>query len=82
MKKNEELALAFGKVLKAQRVEAKLSQVQLIEKADLSIKGLRNLEHGRRSPCFATVIALAHGLGLDPGEFVKKVMDELKNPKE
>lgn len=77
MEKNERLALIFGKVLKEQRLIAKLSQVQLIEKAGLSIKGLRNLEHGRRSPCFATVIALAAGLNLSTGEFVDLVMDEL-----
>lgn len=81
MKKNPDLAVAFGKVLKKQRLQLGLSQNVLIEKADLSIKGLRNLEYGRRAPTLSTVIVLAEGLGMQPCDLVRMVTDEMSMEK-
>ncbi len=56
---------AFGDLLRRQRVAEGLTQVQLAERAGLSVRGVSDLERGiRRGPHRATVLRLADGLGL------------------
>src|SRR6266849_1749409 len=57
--------LAFGDLLRRQRVAGGLTQEQLAERAGLSVRGVSDLERGiRRAPHRATVLRLADGLGL------------------
>jgi len=58
-------AASFGRLLRAYRERALLSQEQLAERAGLSARTIRELEAGRvRRPRGATVRLLAHALGL------------------
>jgi predicted ATPase/transcriptional regulator with XRE-family HTH domain len=60
---------SFGDVLRRLRVEASLSQEQLAERAGLSVRGIGDLERGRRqAPRLETVRMLADALGLSPDE--------------
>jgi predicted ATPase/transcriptional regulator with XRE-family HTH domain len=55
----------FGGVLKRYRVAAGLTQEELAERSGLSVRGISDLERGRRShPYFDTVRLLADALGL------------------
>src|SRR5690348_17316927 len=57
--------IAFGDLLRRQRVAAGLTQEELAERAGLSARGVSDLERGlRRAPHRATVVRLADGLGL------------------
>src|SRR5262245_61249733 len=59
-------AESFGSILRRHRVAAGLSQEELAERAGLSVRGVGNLEQGRRAaPRLATVRLLADALGLD-----------------
>jgi transcriptional regulator with XRE-family HTH domain len=60
---------AFGVALRRCRLAAGLSQEELAERANLSRRGISDLERGtRRAPYPATVRQLAEALGLDEGE--------------
>lgn len=57
---------SFGALLRTFRIAAGLSQEALAERADLSVRGISDLERGARvTPRLATVRRLAEGLGLD-----------------
>ena len=57
---------SFGATLRRRRVAAGLSQEELAERAGLSVRGVGNLEQGRRhAPRLATVRLLSDALGLD-----------------
>jgi transcriptional regulator with XRE-family HTH domain len=55
----------FAGRLRALREQAGLTQVQLAEKAGLTLQGLGQIERGRRQPSWPTVQALARALGVD-----------------
>ena len=60
---------AFGDLLKGYRGRAGLTQEELAERAQLSIRGISDLERGiNRTPRRDTVAALANALGLSPAE--------------
>ena len=60
---------SFGELLRTYRVAAGLTQEALATRADLSIRGIADLERGsRRFPYAPTVRRLAHSLGLTPAE--------------
>ncbi|MDQ3654840.1 MAG: tetratricopeptide repeat protein [Chloroflexota bacterium] len=62
-------APAFGPFLRRLRLEAGLSQEELAESASLSVRGVSDLERGRRtSPRPETVRLLAEALKLSPAE--------------
>jgi len=55
-----------GELILRYRIAAGLSQEELSEKADISVRTVRNLEHGRvRRPRHSTLRLLAVALGLD-----------------
>lgn len=58
----------FGELLRRQRRAARLSQEELAERAELSPRGLRYLEHGSRAPYPDTVRRLIAALELPQGE--------------
>ncbi len=61
---------AFGVLLKQYRLAAGLTQEDLAERAELSIRGISDLERGeRRAPRRATLVRLATALSLSPPEW-------------
>jgi DNA-binding XRE family transcriptional regulator len=57
----------FGEIMRHFRVEAGLSQEALAERIGLSVRGINDLEHGRKTqPQFETVRLHADALDLDP----------------
>ncbi|HEX5415168.1 MAG TPA: helix-turn-helix transcriptional regulator, partial [Chloroflexota bacterium] len=60
---------AFGTLLKRYRVAAGLTQEELAERSGLSVRGISDLERGRRShPYHGTIRLLADTLGLTEEE--------------
>ena len=70
----------FGPRLKQLREQAGLTQPQLAERAGMAKAGIANLEQGRTSPAWATVIALCEALAVTPDAFTQApaVRDEAK----
>lgn len=68
---------AFGAVLREIRDERGISQDKLAEAADLDRTYPSLIERGLRQPSLAMLFALARGLGVDPCEIVRRVMEHL-----
>ncbi len=62
----------FGSRLRELREQAGLSRQQLADKAGLKIGGIRDLEQGRRSPVWETVLALCQALAVDCSAFTEE----------
>lgn len=63
----------IGSRLKARRIDLGLTQEELADRAGLSSDIIGRLENGRRrSVRWATIVALAHALDVDPGELTGK----------
>lgn len=62
---NEPLVLAFSVTLRALRERAGLTQEDLAERADTSVRFISLLETGRRQPSLSAIAALSEGLGLN-----------------
>jgi transcriptional regulator with XRE-family HTH domain len=59
---------AFGQLLREHRLAGGLTQEELAERAQLSVRGLRYVEQGLRRPNRDTVDRLIVALALDAGE--------------
>lgn len=79
MEKRKVVARAFGKVLRAQRVNAKLSQQMLSVRAGLSPQYINSLEAGRHVPSMVTFVKLAIALGMQVDSLMLFLEEELKN---
>ena len=73
VKKAEQLA--FGRRVKALRVERGWTQEQMAEYADLSSDGVRRLEYGQYNPSLATLKKVAKGLGIPIGVLIDPELD-------
>ena len=73
MVKADQLALAFGRVLRERRLEAGLSQEKLALDAGVDRTFVSLLERGGRQPTLATLWRLAGALGVAPSELVSGV---------
>jgi transcriptional regulator with XRE-family HTH domain len=62
-------ARAFGRALKAARMERGLTQEDLAERGDFDRTYPSLLERGRRSPTFFVILQLAHALRMEPVVF-------------
>jgi transcriptional regulator with XRE-family HTH domain len=71
--KADQLALAFGRVLRERRTEAGLSQERLALDAGVDRTFVSLLERGERQPTLATLWRLAEALGVAPSELVTGV---------
>ncbi len=58
--------------LRAMRVQKKLSQETLAQKAGISVSYVSMLERGRRTPPLGTMEALAKALGVSPLALLQK----------
>jgi transcriptional regulator with XRE-family HTH domain len=62
------LPLTFGKEVRRRRRALGLTLEQLAERSELTPNYIGTVENGRRDPSLSTVLALAKGLGVAPGE--------------
>jgi XRE family aerobic/anaerobic benzoate catabolism transcriptional regulator len=65
-----ESQVAFGKRIRKLREQVGLTQMQLAEKAKLSVKHLGEFERGRGNPTFTTIENLAEALHVSPAEIL------------
>ncbi len=61
-------ALSFGREVRRRRKALGLTLEQLAEKSALTPNYIGTVENGRRDPSLSTVMALAKGLSIPPGE--------------
>jgi transcriptional regulator with XRE-family HTH domain len=66
----QQVAVAFGAVLRTARDAAGLSQEQLAEKADLDRTYPSLMERGLRNPTLCVILRLASAVDMDPGLLV------------
>ncbi|MBC7736832.1 MAG: helix-turn-helix transcriptional regulator [Candidatus Saccharibacteria bacterium] len=70
---NEPLMSAFAEVLQRRRRAAGLTQEQLAEKADVSVRFISFLETRRRQPTLTVIAAISRGLGITMAEFAADI---------
>ncbi|TKD03392.1 XRE family transcriptional regulator [Polyangium fumosum] len=68
-------AVDFGKEVRRRREALGLTLEQLAERARLTPNYIGGIEAGRRDPSLSSVLALAKGLGVPPGELVGGIHD-------
>jgi transcriptional regulator with XRE-family HTH domain len=66
----QQVAVAFGRVLRTARDTAGLSQEQLAEAADVDRTYPSLLERGLRQPTLHMLLRLASAVGMEPGVMV------------
>jgi transcriptional regulator with XRE-family HTH domain len=64
------LPLAFGREVRRRRLALGLTLEQLAERSSLTPNYIGTVEHGQRDPSLSTILALARGLGVAPGELL------------
>lgn len=67
---SEAASIAFGERLREVRQKVGLSQDGLAREADVHPTSIGRLERGGREPRLTTLLRLADGLGVEPGELV------------
>jgi transcriptional regulator with XRE-family HTH domain len=60
--------VVFGLTIRKERRDRELSQEALAYRAGLSPKHVGEIELAKKDPRLTTVLKLAHGLGMGPGE--------------
>ena len=70
---NEHLVEAFAHVLREARQSAGLTQEDLAERAEVSVRFVSMLETGKRQPSLSALAALADGLGSPMSALVSAV---------
>lgn len=70
---NQILTAAFGQVLRDIRGQIGLTQEDLAERADASVRFVSLLENGKRQPSLSALAALSAGLGVTMSELVVAV---------
>ncbi len=61
---------AFGERMRELRAREGISQDGLAREADVHPTSIGRIERGGREPRLTTILRLAHGLGVQPGELV------------
>ena len=67
--------MSFGRSVKRRREALGLTLEALAERAGLSPNYIGTVENGRRDPSLSTVLALAKGLRIAPGELLGPVKE-------
>lgn len=75
--RSQDLAAAFGVILRRQRKTKKISQELLAEKADVASKMVSLVERFERNPSLNVADSLAQGLGIPLWQMIKEA-DELR----
>ena len=68
---------AFGRVLRATRVKAGLSQEALAHESTVQRQFISLIERGENQPTITTIFRLAGALGTRPSELISRTEDEL-----
>jgi transcriptional regulator with XRE-family HTH domain len=63
-RRRQELEVELGEGLRSLRIDHRLTQEELAERANVSLGALKNLENGRGSTT-GTLVRVAHALGHD-----------------
>jgi transcriptional regulator with XRE-family HTH domain len=66
-------SIAFGRRLRELRVQHGLSQDDLAHKTDVHSTAIGRLERGSREPRLTTILRIARGLDVRPGELVDEL---------
>lgn len=69
----EAASSAFGLRLKALREEHGISQDKLADETDIHPTAIGRMERGKREPRLTTILKLARGLGVKPGELLDRL---------
>lgn len=69
--KNQDLKIIFSINLKYYRIEKNITQSELAEKVNLSIKFISDLERGIFGPSIDTLVEIAKALNIEPYLFLK-----------
>lgn len=72
----QEASIAFGKRIKALRAEKKVSQDDLSRATDVHPTAIGRMERGAREPRLTTILRIANGLGVAPGELLDRLDEE------
>ena len=67
--------MSFGRAVRRRREALGLTLEELAERAALSPNYIGTVENGRRDPSLSTILALAKGLRVPPGELLGPVKD-------
>ena len=78
MAEQENIAGAFGTVLRAYRLERGMTQEQLSEQVDAVRSHICMLESGKKLPSMKMLFRLAAVFGIKPGALVDAVADRLE----
>lgn len=74
---NEHLVTAFADALREARHAAGMTQEDLAERADVSVRFISFLETGKRQPSLSAIAAVSAGLGISMSSLVVAVEDRL-----
>jgi transcriptional regulator with XRE-family HTH domain len=66
----DQASAAFGQRVRELRAREGVSQDGLAREADVHPTAIGRIERGAREPRLTTILRLAHGLGIEPGELV------------
>ncbi|MEK4667442.1 helix-turn-helix domain-containing protein [Niallia sp. FSL R7-0271] len=72
--------MKFGEKIKLHRKNAKLTQVQLAEKANMSRSYIADIERNRYNPSIDTLTAIANALDINLSNLLNDNEDNLNNP--
>lgn len=75
----ENIAIAFGRVIRKLRKQKGLSQEELGFESDLQRIYVSKLELGQQQPSITTIFKLAKGLDCTPTELIYKTEEELND---
>lgn len=63
-RKNEHIVSAFAAALRSARQEAGMTQEDLADRAEVSVRFISQLETGKRQPSLSALAAVCRGLGI------------------
>jgi len=69
----ERASIAFGDRMRELRAREGISQDGLAHSSGIHSTSIGRIERGGREPRLTTILRLAHGLGIEPGELVNRL---------
>lgn len=73
-----QITLAFGRVLRQLRQEAKLTQEQLGLESELQRNYISSLELGEKQPSITSIFKLSRALKIRPSKLIALIESEMK----
>ena len=73
----DKLREVFGEILRAKRLEQKLSQEELAGRAGIAMRYVSLLECNKRQPTISTLYVLSKALGISMTDFVSEIERQL-----